>query len=236
MYDLATDTMRLSADASRIFGLSEGTANSYGTYLARVHSQDQTDVDRAWRAALTGGVFDHEHRIVVGDATRWIRQNTEPELASDGTPLQVISIAHEITQRKQAEAARALLEAQLHQSQKMKAIGTLAEGIAHDFNNIVTAILGNTELAHYHVSNNPLAQESLREIRKAGIRARDLVQQIVSFSRGQPTGRKPTALTPIVEESARLLRATLPARLALEVHCAADVPIALADAPKSSRP
>ena len=136
----------------------------------------------------------------------------------------------DITERKRAEAAHAELEAQLRESQKMEAIGTLAGGIAHDFNNIIAAILGNAELARQDLRANPLVLESLEEIRKAGARARDLVQQILSFSRRQPTERKQTALAPIVEESVRLLRATLPARLTLDVHCEAEVPAVLADA------
>ncbi|MBL0124653.1 MAG: response regulator [Betaproteobacteria bacterium] len=136
----------------------------------------------------------------------------------------------DIRERKQAEAARASLEAQLRESQKMQAIGTLAGGIAHDFNNIMATILGNVELARQDASSNPLALESLSEIRKAGTRARDLVQQILSFSRRQATERRRIPLAPIIEESVRLLRATLPARITLEVHRDAGVPPVLADA------
>ncbi|MBL0125433.1 MAG: PAS domain S-box protein [Betaproteobacteria bacterium] len=137
---------------------------------------------------------------------------------------------HDITERKRAETIHASLEAQLRESQKMEAIGTLAGGIAHDFNNALATILGNTELARQDVSANPLALESLEEIRKAGSRARGLVQQILSFSRRQPTERKRLTLASVVEECARLLRATLPSRLSLEVNCDADVPPVLADA------
>ncbi len=136
----------------------------------------------------------------------------------------------DITEREQAESARVSLEAQLRESQKMEAIGTLAGGIAHDFNNILATILGNTELARQDANANPRALESLDEIRKASARARDLVQQILSFSRRQPTLRKRIALAPIIEESARLLRATLPARLTLNVYADINLPLVLADA------
>ena len=147
----------------------------------------------------------------------------------DGAPAIHVA-ARDITQRKQAEAARASLEAQLRESQKMQAIGTLAGGIAHDFNNALATILGNVELARQDVSANPLALESLEEIRKAGARTRDLVQQILSFSRRQPTELKAIALSMVVDESARLLRATLPGRVAIEVNSDADVPLVLGDA------
>lgn len=147
-----------------------------------------------------------------------------------GSELFFSAFLRDISKRKQAEAARAALEGQLRESQKMQAIGTLAGGIAHDFNNALATIMGNVELAREDARTNPLALESLEEIRKAGSRARDLVQQILSFSRRQPTERKLIALAPIIGESARLLRATLPARLALDVHCDENVPAVVADA------
>jgi PAS domain S-box-containing protein len=146
-----------------------------------------------------------------------------------GVPAVRLSI-RDVTTTNRAEAERASLEAQLRESQKMQAIGTLAGGVAHDFNNILAAILGNTELAREDSADNKRALESIDEIRKAATRARDLVQQILSFSRRQPTERKPIKLETVVEESRRLLRATLPMRLTLAVHCDKDVPEVLADA------
>ncbi|MEQ1518572.1 MAG: PAS domain S-box protein, partial [Usitatibacteraceae bacterium] len=147
----------------------------------------------------------------------------------DGVPA-AHAVMRDITPRKEAEAMRASLETQLRESQKMEAIGTLAGGIAHDFNNILATILGNTELARQDVLANPKAQESLDEIRKAGTRARDLVQQILSFSRRQPTERKLLALAPIIDEAVRLLRATLLARITLDVRYESGVPMVFADA------
>jgi PAS domain S-box-containing protein len=141
-------------------------------------------------------------------------------------------IFRDITILKQAEAARVALEEQLRESQKMQAIGTLAGGIAHDFNNIIAAILGNAELARQDGATGAtgaIAQESLEEIRKAGRRARELVQQILAFSRRQPAERRPMMLSPIVEESTRLLRSTLPARISLEVRQEERLPAVLAD-------
>ena len=140
----------------------------------------------------------------------------------------MISTLADISERKRAEWRHSELETQLRESQKMQAIGTLAGGIAHDFNNALATILGNTELARQDSAHNPPALESLEEIRKAGTRARNLVRQILSFSRRQPAERKPVDLAPVVIEAAHLLRATLPARLNLEAHCD-EVPLVLAD-------
>ena len=134
------------------------------------------------------------------------------------------------TERERAEGTRALLEAQLRESQKMEAIGTLAGGIAHDFNNILVTILGNTELARGDLKGNPQAMQSLDQIHKAGSRARDLVQQILSFSRRQPTERKAISLAPVIADAVRLLRTTLPPRQVLKVDCDKDAPAVMADA------
>jgi two-component system, cell cycle sensor histidine kinase and response regulator CckA len=135
----------------------------------------------------------------------------------------------DISEQKKAEQAQASLEAQLRESQKMEALGTLAGGVAHDFNNILGTILGNAELARNDARANWQALVSLDEIQKAGHRARDLVQQILSFSRRQPTSRRVISLPSVVQESARLLRATLPGAVRIEYGFAADTPSIMAD-------
>ena len=132
--------------------------------------------------------------------------------------------------RMQAEAARAKLEAQLRESQKMEALGTLAGGVAHDFNNALAAILGNTELIRQDVGPGHAALESLDEISKASRRAKNLVQQILAFGRRQTIERKVIALAPVVQEAVKFLRSTIPAGISLNVECAPEVPSVLADA------
>ena len=145
-------------------------------------------------------------------------------------PLKVRMTLSDITERMQAQAGLERLEAQLRESQKMEALGTLAGGIAHDFNNALAAIAGNAELARQDVGPGHIALESLAEIDKAARRAKDLVQQILAFGRRQPLERKPTTLSLVVLESARLVRATLPVGVTLHVECNADTPSVLADA------
>lgn len=119
-------------------------------------------------------------------------------------------VLRDLTERVAAEEARRTLESQLRQSQKMEALGTLAGGIAHDFNNIVAAILGNAELARANLQQPQLTQVFLGEISKAGLRARDLVQRIMAFSRNQPPLFRCQLLHPLIEEGVQLLRAMLP--------------------------
>ena len=140
--------------------------------------------------------------------------------------------ARDLTGRKKAEERRSELEAQLRESHKMQAMGTLAGGIAHDFNNILSAILGNVELA----KGDALAQdpqspilESLREIEKAGRRARDLVRQILTFSRNEPLQRGAVRMAEVMHDTERLLRVTLPPTIDLQVQAPAHLPPVLAD-------
>ncbi|MFT3720618.1 ATP-binding protein [Pseudorhodoferax sp.] len=137
--------------------------------------------------------------------------------------------ARDLTLRKRDEAQRAALEAQLRQSQKMEAVGTMAGGIAHDFNNILHAIMGNVALAREDSSLNAAAQESLREIEKAGRRARDLVRQILTFSRNEAPRRVPIDLAEVLAETERMLRVTLPPQVELHLRIHHSVPAVLAD-------
>ncbi|MBS0392068.1 MAG: response regulator [Proteobacteria bacterium] len=138
--------------------------------------------------------------------------------------------ARDLTGRKREEARRSALEAQLRESHKMQAVGTMAGGIAHDFNNILHAILGNVELAKADCQAGTPLHESLLEIDKAGRRARDLVRQILTFSRNEAPQRSAVALAEVAHDTERLLRVTLPPEIELNVHIPPDLPALLADA------
>jgi two-component system cell cycle sensor histidine kinase/response regulator CckA len=138
--------------------------------------------------------------------------------------------ARDLTGRKKAEAHRTELEAQLRESHKMQAVGTMAGGIAHDFNNILGAILGNVELAKADCAPGSPVLESLLEIDKAGRRARDLVRQILTFSRNEPPQRTAVSLADVAHDTERLLRVTLPPAIELHMHLQAGLPPVLADA------
>lgn len=127
-------------------------------------------------------------------------------------------------------AQKETLESQLRESQKMQAIGTLAGGIAHDFNNILGAMLGNVELARQDAGADSSVQTSLLEIEKAGRRARDLVSQILTFSRKEPLARSAIDLAHVVRETARLVKVGLPPAIELEVQASAEPVAVVADA------
>ncbi len=126
------------------------------------------------------------------------------------------AIVEDITERKQ-------LENQLFQAQKMEAIGTLAGGIAHDFNNILAGIIGYGELLDFEVSDRAQAQTCLEQLLKAADRAKELVKQILAFSRRNDQGKEITLVEPILQESLKLLRASLPSTIQIRPEIEEDL-------------
>ncbi len=122
-------------------------------------------------------------------------------------------LMEDITAWLSAQDRHRRLEAQLAQSQKLESLGTLAGGIAHDFNNILTGILGYCELAQLTDPIEPELQDQLRQIRTAGLRAKDLVTQILTFSRRNITKLVPLDLAASVTEALKLIRASTPATI-----------------------
>jgi PAS domain S-box-containing protein len=139
-----------------------------------------------------------------------------------------ITVIRDISQRtRQALEARALQE-RLNQGQKMEAVGTLAGGIAHDFNNILGAILGYTELGLLK-TDDPELKKYLEESLASCKRARDLVAQLLTFSRQQVEQKEPILITPVVKGVLSMLRATIPTSIELQLKFHADQAMLLAD-------
>jgi PAS domain S-box-containing protein len=149
--------------------------------------------------------------------------------AADGKPKGETVVLHDITERKRAEEEKKNLEYQLQQAQKMEAIGTLAGGIAHDFNNILSVIIGYTELILMNGNVDGEVRKNLKEIFNASKHARDMVKQILAFSRQNKQERKPIQLAHIVKEAIKMLRASLPATISIQQHIEKDTGVIEAD-------
>lgn len=141
---------------------------------------------------------------------------------SAGNIINYVGVKRDVTRES-------MLEKQLQQAQKMEAIGTLAGGIAHDFNNILAAISGYSELARLDMKNNPRAINNLDKVLQASYRAKELVTQILTFSRRAEYENKPVHISSIVKEALKLMRASLPTTIDIQQHIDQDIGNVLAD-------
>jgi len=140
----------------------------------------------------------------------------------DGTLTEVRGYIFDMSEPKR-------LEEQLRQSQKMEALGTLAGGIAHDFNNILGVILGYSEIIESSAEPDSGLERRVQEISRAGKRARDLVNQILNFSRQGPQERHPLSLSPLIKEALKLLRSSMPTNVEIISRVETDQDNILAD-------
>jgi len=152
----------------------------------------------------------------------WVSAYVEPIKDEQGRILASRSVIVDISDRKG-------LEEQLRQAQKMEAIGTLAGGIAHDFNNILAAIIGYTELAAADLPEDHAGKADLDQVYRASLRAKKLIEQILSFSRQSKPERKPVRIGPIVKEALRFLRASLPTTIEIKESLEDGNDVILAD-------
>jgi signal transduction histidine kinase/ABC-type amino acid transport substrate-binding protein/ActR/RegA family two-component response regulator len=130
-------------------------------------------------------------------------------------------LQNELAERKRNEAERTRLEKRIRHAQKMEAIGTLAGGIAHDFNNILAVIMGNMELAMQSTPPGSQVNDLLQDGFQASIRARDLIQQILTFGRKGNQGQHPMRVEPVIAEGIKLIRASIPSSIDIRQHLTA---------------
>ena len=176
-----------------------------------------------WATILTGNVWHGDMINKRKDGRLYTSEMTiTPVQGADGQIAHFVAVKQDITERRQ-------MEKRMLQAQKMEAIGTLAGGIAHDFNNMLAAMFGYAHLLQQDTVGNPLAQESVAEILTAANRAKELVQQILSFSRQREQQPQVLKLDMIIKEVVKFLRASLPAHIKIEKELAAETPAVLAD-------
>ncbi len=167
--------------------------------------------------------------ITRADGEKRVLNISTSILATTDGVVHVLALMHDVTEQKESERTKKFLEAQLLRAQKMEALGTLAGGIAHDFNNILGAMMGFAELTYYLIPENSKGRPYLENILKAGGRAKHLVKQILSFSRQEKTERKLIDLIPIIKETLRFLRASLPTTIEIRTRLKAEKAMVMAD-------
>jgi len=174
------------------------------------HPDDQPKLKKAFEEAVKQGKpYNLELRLITAKGNKkWVHTLCQPEVI-DGKVVTLHGSFQDITEGKQ-------MQEQLQQTQKMEAIGTLAGGIAHDFNNILGGIIGYAEIAKDDIADGLPVDSYFDDILNLSNRARDLTQQILTFSRKNVQESGPMMLQPVLKECLKMLRATLPKTIDLK--------------------
>jgi len=159
----------------------------------------------------------------------YIQISVSPIFDENGRTIATAHIVRDITEREKAEEEKMTLEAQLRHTQKMQAVGILAGGIAHDFNNILTAMIGCADLALQDTPEGTAAQKNLQQVLMAGSRAKELIRQILTFSRKTEQEQEPMEIAPIVKETLKMLRASIPTTIEIKQSIEADSSVIMAN-------
>jgi len=201
-------------------------------WMSITHPDDvQEDLDNM-TLLNAGGItgFNMDKRYIHPDGSHiWINMTIAPVKAKDKTHPRHLCMIEDITASRKTAEEKERLEAQLQQSQKMEAIGTLAGGIAHDFNNILGGIMGYAELAKMKLPEESKIIGDLEQVIKSSKRAADLVKQILTVSRRHKKEQRPVQVRYIVNEALKLLKATLPTTIEIQEDLARDTGIVNAD-------
>lgn len=202
--------------AEKVFGCNLAELKSR-PFIEYIHPDDRDMVPAIHRREQQGEKNEnlYSFRAVNENAEDVYLQINSRLTTWKGRPATII-LARDITELKRAAREKKNLEGQLRQALKMEAIGTLAGGIAHDFNNILAAIVGYADLAKDELPAESRAAKRIDAVLKASNRARDLVKQILAFSRKSEQDRAPLQLHLLVKETLELLRASIPSTI--EIH------------------
>lgn len=170
----------------------------------------RTVKERDAEVMVAGQPLLFEERLETAYGDSYWMSNKAPFRDREGKIIGLIGIARNVTELRLARQGKQDLERRLQQAQKMEAIGTLAGGIAHDFNNILAAIFGYTDLAAAKMPKDCPAGKSLERVKTAGHRAKDLVKQILTFSRRDDAELTAVLPAPIVKEGIKMIRSSIP--------------------------
>ncbi len=185
--------------------------------------------DKAAMAAGTSSTNEEEVTYADDGHRELLETVKTPMYNNENELIGVLGVARDITERKRTEEEKANLITQLQQAQKMETIGTLAGGIAHDFNNILYPLIGFAEMLQEDLPQDSPEQDNVTEVLHAALRAKDLVKQILTFSRKSDFELKPVKLQAILEEALKLLKSSIPATIEFQTDIDADCGLTVAD-------
>jgi PAS domain S-box-containing protein len=195
-----------------------------------VHPEDLSNLQQKRKECFTfpETEADIEYRITAKNGkVLWVKENAR--IVKIGNERLLHGTIFNITQQKKAEEEKNKLEEQVRYSQKLEAIGTLAGGVAHDFNNILSILMGYTDLSLRGIPSENPAYSHLNQIQKAINRAKDIIQQLLTFSRKVEAKKQPLDVGPIITETFTFLRSTIPANIDLHLNLDINNEMILAD-------
>ena len=217
--EIANQRRTFDEQSCHLFGLDPLTfSGSAEEFFQRVHPDDRETIRAALaRTTAQDLPYEAEYRVLWPDGSvHHLAARGRLVRDGDGQAERVNGIVWDTTESRRAEEERKRLLQQLNQAQKMEAIGTLAGGIAHDFNNILGVILGYADLARDDAPPGSVFEHDLDQILVAAHRAKDLVKQILAFSRQANVDRIPIRIQPLIKESLKMLRASIPATIEIK--------------------
>lgn len=233
--DRAGRILAFNPAAERCFGIARDDALGQWLLKLIIPERFHEVYERAFESYAQTGTGDFLGKRMEVVAQRASGEEFPAELAltqvsGDEGP-RYICYLRDITERRQAEEEKARLEQQLRQAQRMEAIGHLTGGIAHDFNNLLTSMLGYTVMAQEHAESlhDERLGKYLTRVQRSAEKARDLIQQMLTFSRGSRGTPQVVALDLLLGNFIRLVDSTLPATVEVETRLAHDLPPVLAD-------
>ena len=221
-WDIGNDRLFMSRKMKMLYGVgAESEIGTRGAWLEQIviHPDDRPRFEATFKDHFEGLTpwYDCEYRVRQPNGDwHWLHARGRCLRDSAAQPVRFVGSTIDVNAQKLAQAHKEQLEAQLRQSQKMEAIGTLAGGIAHDFNNILGAILGYGELAQQQSAEGSPLRRYLDNVMHAAERAQMLIERILGFSRSGLGDRAPVNVQFVIEETLELLEASLPAEIRLE--------------------
>ncbi len=216
---------------SAISGYSDEEIYELGCWLPIVHPDDVQNVATNLLRLVPGDFIENEFRIITKQRdVRWISENCRCESGTTEDELILFGASTDITERKHAEEERQNMEKQLLHAQKLESLGVLAGGIAHDFNNILTAIIGNADLALMRINKESPAVENLHRIEQSAARAADLAKQMLAYSGKGKFVVENLDLNILLEEMLHMLDVSISKKAILRLNPYTPLPPVEADA------
>ncbi len=217
-----------------IFGIDARYNRSISGWLEIVHHEDRAMMTHYLQNEVISGKkpFHKEYRIqrINDGETRWVLGLGKIKLDDAGKALSLSGTIQDITERKTLEHERETLETQMLQAQKLESLGVLAGGIAHDFNNILTAIIGNADLALMKINKESPVIDNLRRIEQCAARAADLAKQMLAYSGKGKFVVEDININTLIEEMLHMLEVSISKKAVIRLHLTPILPTVEADA------